>query len=171
MKSVILFLSLAVIASGANTPNNTPDLTSSDLVVVTSTLAGYNRQLEQRIEKLLNSNIRRVGLTFGHKDMLPKTAESDVKSLLLIISDINNEMASMMGKINSKLQAVTEDSVKSDLQTVHSFLTKIDERNRLVQLAVDNDISYVEVDTLRNAGYFDFGEINDVVVRLYNQID
>ena len=167
MKSVILFLSLAVIASGANTP----DLTSSDLVRFMSTLEDFNGKLEQRIENLLNSNIRRIGLTYGYKDMFPETAKSDVKDLKSIISDINNEMASMMGKINSKLQAVTEDSVKKHLQTVHSFLTKFDERNRLVQLAVDNDISYVEVDTIRKVGFFDLHLINDVVARLSDQID
>jgi len=159
IKSVIVFLSLAVIASAVEWPQ--------DLQLFMSMLGGHNRKCENRIKDAIQSE----------RDLTTNNGLDQLRDFTLL--DIHTELETMMGKIKSAIDNVKEDSVKEDLERVLSFLQMFDERNQLVQKKARSLSVYIARGTFTNSSdirsgfedlkklhFIDFDIINMIVARL-----
>jgi len=163
IKSVIVFLSLAVIASAVEWPQ--------DLQGFMSILGGHNRKCEQRIKAAIENEYE-LTRNNGRDQLL------DFELL-----DIHTELETMMGKIKSAIDNVKEDSVKEDLERVLSFLQMFDERNQKVQKKARSLSVYIargtftnssqiksEFEDLKKLHFIDFDIINMIVARLHVEL-
>ena len=161
IKSVIVFLSLAVIASAVEWPQ--------DLQGFMSTLKEQNSEFEQRIEDTIQSE-RELTTNDGRKE------RDDLESWA---KNVHKKLETMMGKIKSAIDNVKEHSVKEDLERVLSFLQMFDERNQKVQKKARSLSVYIARGTFTNSSdirsgfedlkklhFIDFDIINMIVARL-----
>jgi len=161
-QSVILLLSLAVIASAG--------YTSNIIQRFVSTLEPKNKQFEQRINEVVNDyeNMDKNNVK-GNQKLIKKLED---------IESIDFDIQTMIKEINANLSAFNSD-IQQDVKRVIYLLGEIEQRNKSVkQVAVKllNDIKNTSgelsqdiidnFNILKKTEFFSFYQINDVVARM-----
>jgi len=162
LRSVVLLLSLAVIASAGPFSKN--------LKKFVSTLESNNGRFEQKINEVVNDYDNNPN---GNK--LVKKLEK------IASTNVNLNIYTMLNAIESQIPLVSDPEVVQSLQTVYNFVEGIYNRNALVQsvatqLSTDiNDLSLglnpsqdiaTNFGLLRNADRFSFYQISVIVAGL-----